>query len=63
MNALRTLVLGETWALPIGVCALTLLSIAADLASPHWWPSAAGPLVLAGTTMLVTAAVWRTSRR
>jgi hypothetical protein len=63
VNALRTLLLGETWALSIGVCGLALLSIAADLVGPDWWPSAGGPLMLAGTTMLVTAAVWRTSRR
>ena len=62
MNALRTLLLGETWALPIGVCGLALLSIAADLAGSHWWPTTGGLLMLAATTMLVTGAVWRTSR-
>ncbi len=62
MNALRTLLLGETWTLPLGVAALALLSIAVDSACPDWWPTAGGPLLLAGATVLVVGAVWRTSR-
>ena len=63
MNALRTLVLGETWALPLGVAALALLSIAADTAGPDWWPGAGGPALLAGATLLVLVSVWQGSRR
>jgi hypothetical protein len=63
MNTLRTLLLGETWALPLGVALLAGVSAAADHAGPDWWPSAAGPLLLAAATVLVLAAVWQTSRR
>lgn len=63
MNALRTLILGETWALPIGVALLALLSIAADQAGLDWWPDAAGPLLLAGATVLVLVSVWQSARR
>ncbi len=63
MNALRTLVLGETWALPLGIGALALIAVAADHADPHWWPDVAGPLLLAATTALLLASVRRTSRR
>jgi hypothetical protein len=62
MNALRTLLLGETWALPLGVGALAALAIAADTAVPHWWPDAAGPVLLAATTVLLLASIRRTSR-
>jgi hypothetical protein len=63
VNALRTLILGETWALPIGVAFLALLSIGADQAGPGWWPDAAGPLLLAGAIVLVLVSVWRSARR
>ena len=62
MNELRTLLFGETWALPIGVGALAALSVAADTIGPDWWPSACGPLLLAATTTLVLASIRRTAR-
>ena len=62
MSSLRTLLLGETWALPLGITALAALSIAAHHAGLHWWPHAAGPLLLAGAIALVLATVWRTAR-
>ncbi len=62
MNELRALLLGETWALPIGVAVLAILSVAADTLGPDWWPDACGPLLLAATTLLVLASIWRTSR-
>lgn len=62
MNALRSLLLGETWALPLGVGVLAVLTVAVDHAGPDWWPDAAGPLLLVATTVLVVATVWRTAR-
>ncbi len=63
MNELRTLLLGETWALPMGVGMLAVLSWAANALGPIWWPDACGPLLLAATTSLVLTSIWRTSRR
>lgn len=63
MKALRTLLVGETWALPIGVSVLAVLSVVADHADPRWWQNAAGPLLLVGATVLVLAAVCQSSRR
>jgi hypothetical protein len=62
VNALRSLLLGETWTLPLGVAVLAVLSVAADHAGLDWWPDAAGPLLLSTTTVLVVMTVWRTSR-
>jgi len=45
MKALRKLVLGETWTLPIGV-AITLLA-GLLLSGASWWPDAGGFVLLA----------------
>jgi multisubunit Na+/H+ antiporter MnhE subunit len=55
MRALRKLILGETWALPLGVAitlvaALVMHAIAGDAA---WWRRSGGFLIL----MLVVAAL------
>jgi hypothetical protein len=62
VNALRTLLLGETWALPVGVAALAGLAIGAHAVGPDWWPDAAGPLLLALATILVLVSVRRSAR-
>jgi hypothetical protein len=62
MNALRALLLGETWALPLGVGLLAICAVVADQADPHWWPHAAGPILLVATTALVLGAIRHTSR-
>ena len=56
MKALRKLVLGETWALPIGV-ALTLIAglvLHAAEGDDAWWRHAGGFVLLA----LVIGALW-----
>jgi hypothetical protein len=56
VKALRKLVLGETWALPIGV-ALTLiagLALEALEGDDSWWKHAGGFVLL----VLVVAALW-----
>jgi hypothetical protein len=63
MKALRTLILGETRALPIGVALLAAFSIAADQVGLSWWPDAAGPLLLAGAIVLVLVSVRQSARR
>ena len=62
MNDLRTLILGETWTLPLGVAFLAGLSIAADQAGLGWWPDTAGPLLLGGAIVLVLISVWQSAR-
>lgn len=62
MNALRTLILGETWVLPAGIALLAVLSIVADQAGAGWWPDAAGPLLLAGAVVLVLVSVRQSAR-
>ncbi len=62
MNELRTLLLGETWVLPLGVGLMAVCALAADRADPRWWPDAAGPILLVATTVLVLSAIRHTSR-
>ena len=57
MKALRKLILGETWALPIGV-AVTLV-VGLVLSSASWWPGAGGFVLLA----LVLGALFVSLRR
>jgi membrane protein implicated in regulation of membrane protease activity len=45
VKALRKLILGETWTLPIGV-ALTL-AVGLVLSGASWWPDAGGFVLLA----------------
>ena len=64
MKALRKLVFGETWVLPIGVLAtlalaLTLHAVAGDTA---WWRHAGGFVLLAcvlATLAVALAPAWR----
>jgi membrane protein YdbS with pleckstrin-like domain len=56
VRALRKLVLGETWALPVGV-ALTVVAglvLEAVAGNATWWRDAGGFVLLA----LVVAALW-----
>ena len=39
---LRKLVLGETWALPLGIAVTLLAGLALDAAGPAWWQRAGG---------------------
>jgi hypothetical protein len=57
VKALRKLILGETWALPIGV-AITL-AVGLVLSTTSWWPDAGGFVLL----VLVVAALSVSLRR
>ena len=50
MTALRKLVLGETWTLPLGVALVLCAGVALDAAAggDAWWRRAGGFLLLAG---------------
>jgi membrane associated rhomboid family serine protease len=56
VKALRKLVLGETWALPIGVALTLIAGLVLDALSGDaaWWKHAGGFVLLA----LVVAALW-----
>jgi hypothetical protein len=64
LRALKKLVLGETWLLPLGVAAVIL---AAEFLSrrvrPDAWAHAGGFLLLAGVLAVLVASVARTARR
>jgi hypothetical protein len=61
IRTLRKLVLGETWALPIGVAlavgACALMQAAAD--GDRWWQDAGGFVLLALVVCALLAAVGR----
>ena len=64
MSALRKLVLGETWSLPLGLAAVVL--VAAFVARPllgDAWDRAGGFLLLAGVAVVLLVSVARSSRR
>ena len=64
LRAVRKLVLGETWSLPIGV-ALVLL-FAGLVLQPllgDTWHRAGGFVVLAGAVLVLTVSVARSGRR
>jgi hypothetical protein len=65
MRALRKVVLGETWALPLGVLATLALALTlhwiADGAS--WWEHAGGFVVLACVLVVLSASLAPARRR
>lgn len=48
LAALRKLVLGETWAVPLGVALSVGVAAVLSAADPGWWDRAGGFVVLAG---------------
>ena len=58
IGALRKLVLGETWTLPLGVGVTLAVALALDAAGPGWWERAGG-FVLLGAELLTLVASLR----
>lgn len=48
LRALRQLLLGETWTLPLGVAAVLLIGVAVRAGAPDLWPDIGGFVLLAG---------------
>jgi hypothetical protein len=61
MSALRKLVLGETWSLPLGVAAVLVcgLLLHAVVGADRWWHEAGGFLLLAGVVATLLASLRR----
>jgi hypothetical protein len=57
IGALRKLVLGETWMLPLGVAATLLIALALDAAGPGWWERAGGFVVLGCVLLTLLASL------
>jgi hypothetical protein len=64
MKALRKLVLGETWALPLGVLVTLAVGLALDALAGDdaWWHHAGGFVILALVVAALTAALPRQGR-
>jgi hypothetical protein len=61
MRALRKLVLGETWALPLGVAVTLVVGLVLEAVEGDdaWWRHAGGFLLLALVVAALTAALPR----
>ena len=56
---LRKLVLGETWALPLGIAVTLVAGLALEAAGPAWWHRAGGFALLAGVLVTLIASLRR----
>jgi hypothetical protein len=63
MRALRKLVLGETWALPLAVGALLVAALVLRAVAPGVWEDAGGFMLLGGAVVALTAALPRRQAR
>jgi hypothetical protein len=57
IGALRKLVLGETWTLPLGIALTLLVALALDAAGPGWWQRAGGFVVLSGAVLALVVSL------
>ena len=48
LRALRQLLFGETWTLPLGVAVVLLIGVAVRAGAPDLWPDIGGFVLLAG---------------
>ena len=63
LRALRLLVLGETWTVPLGLLAVLLACAGLRHAASGAWHHAGGFLLLAGTIGVLAISVGRAPRR
>lgn len=61
LRAIRLLVFGETWLLPVGVVLLLVAGAALRTAGPHLWHDTGGLLLVGGVIALLTTSVARGS--
>jgi hypothetical protein len=63
MRELRTLLLGETRAVPTGVALVVGAALLGDALAGEWWRDAAGPLLLVGVVGVLAGALAPALRR
>ena len=63
LRALKKLVLGETWILPLGVAAVLAAGALLRSLAAAEWPHFGGPALLVGVLVVLLVSVGRTSRR
>jgi hypothetical protein len=63
LGALRLLVLGETWTIPVGVAGLLLAGAGARTAIPELWRDVGGLVLVAGVIAVLSISVWREQAR
>ena len=63
VQALRQLVLGETWTLPVGVLGVLIAGAGLRHALPHAWHDVGGLFLLAGVIAVLVLAVALSARR
>jgi hypothetical protein len=59
MNALRKLVLGETWALPLAVAVVLAGALVLRSVAPDFWDDTGGFLLLLGAVVALSCALRR----
>jgi hypothetical protein len=59
MKALRKMVLGETWALPVAVAVVLAGALVLRAVAPEVWDDAGGFLLLAGAVAALSGALRR----
>lgn len=57
LRAIRQLVLGETWTLPLGLLAVLLTGVALRAAVPGVWRDVGGLILLAGVVLTLVSSV------
>jgi hypothetical protein len=60
LRALRLLVLGETWTLPVGVAVVLIAGVGLRDAAPDAWHDVGGFVLLAGVIAVLSISVART---
>ena len=59
MTALRKMILGETWALPVAVAILLVTGLVLKAVAPDFWDDVGGFLLLAGAVLALRCALPR----
>jgi hypothetical protein len=59
MTALRKMILGETWALPLAVAILLVTGLVLRAVAPDFWDDVGGFLLLAGAVVALRCALPR----